>query len=192
MTDDYREDWDIRSEEGSICFASAIYSRLVGGEQDEGALQWLAQYLRANATSHHHTAMTDQHRATPEQWDLTASEAADCSATHACILELRARVVALEAAPPHQDKLDRLIALDATDAGWVDELNNALIKAECALSDIAEGEETNSAPNTFEWAEQRCAETLAFIRPVMQQHGIRTSEWPSTAQPHPLTAPPRP
>lgn len=49
----YREDWDIRSEEGSLCFASAIYSRLVGGEQDESALQWLAKYLRTNATPGH-------------------------------------------------------------------------------------------------------------------------------------------
>jgi hypothetical protein len=61
-------------------------------------------------------------------------------------------------------------------------LSDALIKAECALSDIAEGEETNAAPNTFEWAEQRCAETLAIIRPVMQQHKIRTSEWPPVSQ----------
>ena len=38
-----------------------------------------------------------EHHATPEDWDLTTSEAADCSATHACILELRARVEALEA-----------------------------------------------------------------------------------------------
>ena len=50
MSNIYREDWDIRSEEGSLCFASAIYSRLVGGDQDESALQWLAQYLRDNAT----------------------------------------------------------------------------------------------------------------------------------------------
>jgi hypothetical protein len=56
MTDQYpgyREDWDITSEEGSLCFASAIYSRLVGGEQDEATLQWLAKYLRANAAPHH-------------------------------------------------------------------------------------------------------------------------------------------
>ena len=68
-------------------------------------------------------------------------------------------------------------------------LHDALIKAECALSDIAEGEETNAAPSTFEWSEQRCAETLAIIRPVMKQHKIRTSEWPPTPQPahaHPL------
>jgi hypothetical protein len=57
-------------------------------------------------------------------------------------------------------------------------LSDALIKAECALSDIAEGLETNEAPNTFEWAEQHCAETLAIIRPVMKLHKIRTSEWP--------------
>jgi hypothetical protein len=57
-------------------------------------------------------------------------------------------------------------------------VSDALIKAECALSDVTEGEETNAAPNTFEWAEQRCAEALAAIRPVMKLHMIRTSEWP--------------
>lgn len=62
-------------------------------------------------------------------------------------------------------------------------LSDALISAESALSDIAEGEETNAAPNTFKWAEQRCAEALAIIRPVMQQHGIRTSGYPPDAQP---------
>ena len=61
MTDAYREDWDITSEEGSLCFASAIYSRLVGGEQDEATLQWLAKYLRANAPPRNHTTMNDQH-----------------------------------------------------------------------------------------------------------------------------------
>ena len=50
MTDTYRESWDIKSENGSLCFASAIYSRLLGGEQDESALRWLAEYLRVNAT----------------------------------------------------------------------------------------------------------------------------------------------
>jgi organic radical activating enzyme len=65
MTDQhpgYREDWDITSEAGSLCFASAIYSRLVGGEQDEATFQWLAKYLRANAAPHHISAMTDQHQ----------------------------------------------------------------------------------------------------------------------------------
>jgi hypothetical protein len=65
MTDQhpgYREDWDITSEAGSLCFASAIYSRLVGGEQDEATFQWLAKYLRANAAPQHISAMTDQHQ----------------------------------------------------------------------------------------------------------------------------------
>ncbi len=150
------------------------------------------------------------------------------------LVHLLERVEALEAAQqqPHQDKLDRLIALDRDDdkptpeaAPFVtdEELSNvynnapgdscisalraiyelgrqygaappaalsdALISAESALSDIAEGEETNAAPNTFKWAEQRCAEALAIIRPVMQRHGIRTSEHLSPAQPAPPTAP---
>ena len=95
MTDAYREDWDITSEEGSLCFASAIYSRLVGGEQDEATLQWLAKYLRANAAPRHHTAMTNQHRATPDQWADQEAWARD-DADSSCILELRARVEALE------------------------------------------------------------------------------------------------
>jgi hypothetical protein len=59
--------------------------------------------------------MTNQHRATPEQWD-SIERCADGSDSYSCILELRARIEALEAAQqPHQDKLDRLIALDADD-----------------------------------------------------------------------------
>jgi hypothetical protein len=55
---------------------------------------------------------------------------------------------------------------------------DALIKAECALSDVAEGEPECDEGDPAQWAEQRCAETLAVIRPVMKQHRIRTSEWP--------------
>ena len=69
-------------------------------------------------------------------------------------------------------------------------LSHALIKAECALSDIAEGEETNAAPSTFEWAEQRCVKALDTIRPVMRDHGIRTSEWPGCGFSPPQPAPP--
>lgn len=42
--------------------------------------------------------MTDQHRATPEQWEQCANDAELWSATHACLLELRDRVEALEKA----------------------------------------------------------------------------------------------
>jgi len=48
---DYRESWDIRSKNGSLCFASAIYARLVGGDQDETELLWLAEYLRVNSAA---------------------------------------------------------------------------------------------------------------------------------------------
>jgi hypothetical protein len=58
--------------------------------------------------------MTKQHKATPEQWTVT--EKTSGGYLSACILELRARIEALEAAQqPHQDKVDRLIALDADD-----------------------------------------------------------------------------
>jgi len=64
-------------------------------------------------------------------------------------------------------------------------VSDALIKAECALSDVAEGEPECDDGDPAQWAEQRCAETLAIIRPVMKLHKIRTSEWP----PQPLPTP---
>jgi hypothetical protein len=61
--------------------------------------------------------MTTPHRATPEQWEHVQISAGMKQqipwATADCLLELRARVEALEAAP--RDKLDRLIALDRED-----------------------------------------------------------------------------
>jgi len=63
------------------------------------------------------TAMTNQHRATPDDW-AQQEDWANRSAfsDSSCIIELRSRIEALEAAQqPHQDKLDRLIALDADD-----------------------------------------------------------------------------
>jgi hypothetical protein len=57
--------------------------------------------------------MTDQHRATPEDWEYIRLRAEDGVRLPNCLLELRARVEALEAV--QQDKLDRLIALDAAD-----------------------------------------------------------------------------
>jgi hypothetical protein len=59
--------------------------------------------------------MTNQHRATPEQWESIERYAYD-NTYDACFLELRARIEALEATQqPPQDKLDRLMALNADD-----------------------------------------------------------------------------
>jgi len=87
--------------------------------------------------------MSTDYRATPEQWD-SIEQCADGCESYSCILELRARIEALEACykedancwsavrasmhairariealeaaqKPPQDKLDRLIALDADD-----------------------------------------------------------------------------
>lgn len=68
-------------------------------------------------------------------------------------------------------EVDQLVSVPTDDS-----LKDAMIKAECALADIAEGEETSSAPNTLDWAARRCAEALADIRPVMKLHQLRTSE----------------
>jgi hypothetical protein len=66
---------------------------------------------------------------------------------------------------------------------------NALLQAEAALADVAEGEigRLCSATEKVTWAELRCTEALAAIRPVMKEHGIRTSEWPA-AVPAPAPA----
>jgi hypothetical protein len=60
----------------------------------------------------------------------------------------------------------------------------ALIKAECALADIAEGEgkDDDTSADALEWAEKRAADALARIRPIMRQYGIHTSEWPPISE----------
>jgi hypothetical protein len=50
---------------------------------------------------------TDQHRATPEDWGLAKSEAEDGSHTDSCLLELCARVEALDAAQLEQAESNR-------------------------------------------------------------------------------------
>jgi hypothetical protein len=57
-------------------------------------------------------------------------------------------------------------------------IEQVLIEAECALSDIAEGEAEENEGDPLQWAEKRAADALARIRPVMHGREIRTSEWP--------------
>ena len=122
----------------------------------------------------------------PEALAWLRQSAAFGCVTSQVLINLLERVEALEARPiPGAVEL----VPSTPEAAPVATLSDALLSAEAALSDIAEGEETNAAPNTFEWAEQRCAEALATIRPVMQQHKICTSEWPPAAQPAPPAAP---
>jgi hypothetical protein len=69
---------------------------------------------------------------------------------------------------------------------------NALLQAEAALADVAEGEAVSPhAVGCLHWAEARCTEALAAIRPVMKKHGIQTSEFPP-AVPAPAPAAPTP
>jgi hypothetical protein len=73
--------------------------------------------------------MTNQHRATPEQWE-TIERYADTSDTASCFFELRARIEALEAAQqkvrsgPESPLVERVadaIAAQATSAGIVND-----------------------------------------------------------------------
>jgi hypothetical protein len=61
--------------------------------------------------------MTKQHKATPDDWAQQEYWASRCAFSNSsCILELRDRIEALEAAQqPPRDKLDWLIALDRDD-----------------------------------------------------------------------------
>jgi hypothetical protein len=69
---------------------------------------------------------------------------------------------------------------------------NALTVAEAALADVAEGEPgAHRLSDRLQWAETRCTEALATIRPVMKEHGIQTSEFPP-AVPAPAPATPTP
>jgi len=75
------------------------------------------------------------------------------------------------------------------DAGLV---ADALLQAEVALADVAEGEAVSPrADECLHWAEARCTEALTTIRPVMRRHGIRISEWPAAAS-APAAPTPRP
>jgi len=66
----------------------------------------------------------------------------------------------------------------------------ALIEAESALADVAEGEAVSiRADGCLHWAEARCTEALAAIRPVMRRHGIQTSEFPPAAPAAPTPSP---
>ncbi len=98
--------------------------------------------VRAAAPSvPHHLSppMTDQHHATPEQWDLVASEAAVFwSATHACLLELRARVKKLEAT---QHARAAAAAAEARARARADALNDA---GALTLADIITYGEANA------------------------------------------------
>jgi hypothetical protein len=63
---------------------------------------------------------------------------------------------------------------------------NALTVAEAALADVAEGEPVSPrADDRLHWAETRCTDALAAIRPVMEGHGIRTSELAPAPTPPP-------
>jgi hypothetical protein len=74
--------------------------------------------------------MTNQHRATPEQWDSIKRYGTGSSDPYSCILELRARIKALEAAQqkirsgPESPLVERVadaIAAQATSAGIVND-----------------------------------------------------------------------
>ena len=94
-----------------------------------------------------------------------------------CILELRARVEALEAAqrvhaeatrPPHQDKLDRLIALchdDASPAGsLVERVGNAINNAPSGRYEDRDTQARAAIREVAEWLRQRDTRVMPSVQ----------------------------
>jgi hypothetical protein len=108
--------------------------------------------------------MTKQHKATPEQWAYAETCAPEDFAGYACILELRDRLEALEAAQqPPQDKLDRLIALDRDDpAGSLVERVADAIAAQATSAGIV-----NDRP-----ARAAILEVAAWIRSELNRRNV--------------------
>ena len=84
--------------------------------------------------------MTDQHRATPEQWALIAKEAAEGWTTHSCILELRACVAALW--EEMRDRTDTLAAADGDTTSLIFKVTNRVESLEAAQLAIRSGPES--------------------------------------------------
>jgi hypothetical protein len=126
--------------------------------------------------------MTNQHRATTEQWE-TVERYADYSDhwnQYPCFLELRARIEALEAAQqPHQDKMDRLIAIDRDDpANWpVEQIATDTLRALCA-------ELTEALDSELDLFETRHSALLDRARAALaQQHVSQPYKLPEPVAP---------
>lgn len=121
----------------------------------------------------------------PQHWQVVESVAGNPlhNDRHLAIAlqELKDQVKALQESTP---KSNHPAIPDSSTAPLPAPAEQALIKAECALADIAEGEGENddTSADALEWAEQRAAKALVRIRPIMRQHGIHTSEWPPTSE----------
>jgi hypothetical protein len=102
--------------------------------------------------------MTKQHKATPEQWAYAETCAPEDFASYDCILELRARVEALEAAQqkirssPESSLVERVadaIAAQATSAGIVNDR-----PARAAILQVAMWMRKNDREDLAYWLEQ--------------------------------------
>jgi len=112
----YREDWDMTTEEGSMCFASWIHTNLVGGEQKESDLTWLANYLRVNSSACRARAFLDQ----PEPEGLTDEEL-EATARAAEIQNMKEQGGLFASTPngvSRQLQAQRLAGLRAVAARW--------------------------------------------------------------------------
>ncbi len=102
--------------------------------------------------------MTDQHRATPEDWEYIRLRAEDGVGLLNCILELRARVEALEARRPTvQELCQRVEALEAP--------QHTTPTPEARPAGLVERVAEAMQPGTFDWSAYE-DEARAAIREV--------------------------
>jgi hypothetical protein len=127
--------------------------------------------------------MTDQHRASPADWLLHAASLDDADSS--CILELRARIEALESAQLEQAESNRFCTdaivrrVEALEAPMT-ELHAASAGARPAelVERVAETMATPSLP-AREWRDESCA-VIRAVAAWLRKQGGYPNEW--TAQ----------
>jgi len=121
--------------------------------------------------------MTKQHQATPDEWAQQEDWAnRSVFSDSSCIIELRDRVEALEAAQqPPQDKLDRLIALDADDGNPIVMPSSP---ADLLIDRVADviGAADDEGLTNMTWSNHSRAAILE-VAGWMREQGIGASGW---------------
>jgi hypothetical protein len=118
--------------------------------------------------------MTDQHRATPEQWD-SIERCADGSDPYSCILELRARIEALEAAQQPRAFTGKVVApIKAPITRDRDETGNYLIVHDtpALASSLVERVATDAELcKVYNDAPDHCGPALRAVYDLGREHG---------------------
>jgi hypothetical protein len=109
--------------------------------------------------------MTDQHRATPEQWEVIGickEEGKIPWPTATCILELRARIEALEAAHSEAPMTElRAASAEARPAGLVERVEEAIMNEDWLNNGLDESVCSDDDPN-YRYTSTACNSGQSF------------------------------